>query len=305
MHRIYEGGSENFVLAREQCERAVAIESGFARGWGCVAGANLLLGFFDIEPAEEVIPKAREAAQRAIALDGREAVARMSLGYIALFFDWDWDTARRELELALELNPTNVLVHHAYADYLGVMGELDRSVEQCLLGRKYDPFGYWANQFVLGHLVMAGRYEEAVLEAPRMVELFPDHLGIRNFYALALWKLDRYEDALEQYREGWGADSRLVRTLERGLAEGGPEAAMRARADELAALSKTEPIDPLSVARYYGLAGDVDAAFVWLERALERRTPQILHMPMDPRFELLRADPRFNDLLRRIGLPVR
>jgi hypothetical protein len=63
-------------------------------------------------------------------------------------------------------------------------------------------------------------------------------------------------------------------------------------------------VDALSIARYYAFAGDVDPAFVWLERALEERTPQILHIPMDPRFESLRSDPRYKDLMERIGLPV-
>jgi TolB-like protein/predicted Ser/Thr protein kinase len=303
-YHFHQGGNGNFRLAREYYEQAVEIEPSFALAWSGLAGSNLVLGFFGAEPIADTIPTAREAAKRALALDEREGRAHMALGYLALFFDWDWSTARRELELALELNPTDVLVHHGYADYLGVMGQLDRSLERVLLGRRYDPFGYWANQVVIAHLFLAGRYEEAVEEGAQMLELFPTSTGIRDYLALSLWQLGRYEDALDQYRRSWGADSEFVQALERGYAEGGPKAAIRARADQLAALSESRPVNPLSVARYYAFAGDVEPAFAWLERAFEDRDPKLLHMPMDPRFDSLRSDPRYKELLRRIGLPV-
>ncbi len=227
----------------------------------------------------------------------------MTLGYVALFFDWDWEEARRRLELALEFNPTSVLAHHAYADYLGVTGELERSVEQVLSGRSYDPFGYWANQVVIGHLYMARRYEDAVEEGKQMVELFPDSTGIRNYDAHSLWELGRYEEALEQFAQGWGADSELVQTLTRVYPEEGPEAALRAYADRLATLTESSSVSPLEVARYYASAGDADPAFVWLGRAFESRIPQLLHVPMDPRFDSVRSDPRYKSLMERIGLP--
>ena len=101
-----------------------------------------------VEPAADTIPHARKAANEALKLDERDGQAHMTLGYVALFFDWDWDTARRELELALELDPTNVLVQHAYADYLGVMGDIEASLRRVLEGRRLDPLGFWANQVV-------------------------------------------------------------------------------------------------------------------------------------------------------------
>jgi tetratricopeptide (TPR) repeat protein len=304
MYYFNQGGAANFRLAREHCQRSIEIEPTFAPAWSCLAGCNLILGFFGVEPATEAIPKARQMAQRALELDEREGLARMTLGYIALFYDWDWSAARRELELALELNPTDVLVHHGYADYLGIMGDLEASLQQVMLGRQYDPFGYWANQFVIGHLVMARRYEQAVEEGEQIVELFPTAIGIREYYALALWQLGRYGEAFEQYRAGWGADAEFIQTLESVYAESGPEAALRARADQLAALSESQPVQPLAVARYYAFAGDLDPAFAWLERSFEERDPKLLHMPLDPRYDSLRSDPRYEDLLQRIGLPV-
>jgi serine/threonine protein kinase/tetratricopeptide (TPR) repeat protein len=302
-HHFHRGGLEGFRAAVEHFERAVEIEPSFAQAWSGVAACNLVFGFFGMEPPDDVIPEARAAANRALELDPEQGPAHMVLGAIALYFEWDWDVALRELEVALELDPTNPLVYHGYADYLGIMGDIEGSLLQVMRGRDADPLGYWANFVVLGHLFMARRYEEVVEEGIEIMELFPDSRGIRGFIADALWMLDRHDEALEQYRQAWGEDADFVQMLERGLAEGGPGAAQRARGEQLAAMAESQPMDPILVARYFAMAGDADPAFEWLERAFEERDPQILHVPLDPRYDPLRADPRYDDLMRRIGLP--
>jgi tetratricopeptide (TPR) repeat protein len=165
--------------------------------------------------------------------------------------------------------------------------------------------GLMANGVVLGHLFMAGRYEEVLTEGTRVERLFPDHPTIKHFQAAALWQLGRYEESLEKQAQSLGVDHPYVRTARQALEDGGPEAAMRANADRLAGLSKTAPVAPESVARCYAQAGDLDPAFEWLERAFEERTPQLLHVAMDPRYSKVRADPRYNALLHRIGFPAR
>jgi serine/threonine protein kinase/tetratricopeptide (TPR) repeat protein len=304
VYHFNRGDLEGIRTARGHFERAIEIEPSFAPAWSYLAGCYLLLGFFGMEPASEVIPEARKTANRALAEDDQQELGRMVLGYVALFFDWDFETAKRELERSVELNPTNVFARHGLADYLGITGDLEGSLDQVRLGRSHDPMGFWANQVLVGHLFMARHYEEAVDEGARMLELFPNSRGIRSYVADSLWALGRYDEAMEHFREGWGAESDLVRALERGYTEGGPRAAKRARAEQLAALSETEPVDPLLIARYYASVGEIDSAFVWLERAFEKRVPQILHVPLDPRFDSLRADSRYEELLDRIGIPT-
>ena len=193
---------------------------------------------------------------------------------------------------------------HAYADYLGVMGDLDGSVRQVKLGRQYDPMGLLANGVVIGHLFMAGRYEEVLTEGPKVEELFPENYLIANFQASALWMTGRYDEAIDKHAKYLGDDHPLVQTLRRGLAEGGPQAAMRMNAERLVDPSASRPARPHEVARYYAQAGELDLAFEWLERAFSQRTPQLLHVTMDPRYESLRSDPRYEELLRRIGFPT-
>jgi hypothetical protein len=160
-----------------------------------------------------------------------------------------------------------------------------------------------ANGVVLGHLFMAGRYEEVLVEGAAMERLLPPHATIGNFQASALWELQRYDEAVAKYAEIAGPDHPFVKALERGLTEGGPRTAMRLNAERLAAMQESSRVRPSEVARYFAQAGDLDSAFVWLERAFDARTPLLLHVNMDPRFAEVRADPRYEDLLRRIGFP--
>jgi tetratricopeptide (TPR) repeat protein len=195
------------------------------------------------------------------------------------------------------------MTYHGYADYLAVMGDCAGSVEQTLQGRRHDPMGVWANLFVVGHLVMCHRYEEAIRQGRTALEVGVESKLIGLYLGHALWFLGRYEEAIDEWRIVRGSESPFVQALERGYAEGGPRAAMLAVADSFAAAAATRPIDPLDVATYYAVAAERDPAFEWLERAYERKAPQLLHLTFVPYFDPIRDDPRFDDLLRRIGIP--
>jgi serine/threonine-protein kinase len=299
----FNRGPQGFGEALELHRRAVELDPTFAAAWSSLALDYLLHGFFGRAPAAEMIPKAREAAQRALELDSSQGGAHGVLGAIALYFDWDWPEAKQELEKALALDPTNTIIHHGYADYLGVLGDCEGSIEQVLRGRSYDPMGMWANLVVTAHLSWCGHHERAVEEGRKARELGIEASGIRDFVGYALWFLGRYEEALAEWRDTYGADSPYVQDLERGYAEGGPRGAMLARAENSAARFESGRANPFEVATYYAAAGEADIAFEWLDRAYELHTPQLLHVTLHPRMDPIRDDPRFDELLRRIGIP--
>jgi serine/threonine protein kinase/TolB-like protein len=296
------GQFENFPKALDLQLRAVELDPTFARAWGDLAGSYLIHGFFGLAPPEAMIPKALEAARRALKLDAGLGLAHTVIGYIALFFDWDWETARQELELAIKLDPTQTMSYHGYADYLMVMGDCDGSVEQVLRGRSYDPMGGWAHSFVTAHLTVCGRYDEALVEGHRTRTLGIESGASEYFMGWALWLKGEYEAALTQWRERvYGPESDISQAMDRGYAEGGPQGAMLAHA-ELAA-SRPAGNDPYSIASLFAAAAQADEAFEWLERAYAARTPQLLHLTFSPLLDPIRDDPRFDDLLRRIGVP--
>jgi TolB-like protein len=285
-------------------QQSVGLDPEFAEGWSGVAWANFALAFFDAAPASEVIPRAREAAWKALALDDRQGGAQGVLGMIGLYFDWTFESARSRLERAVALDPHSFMTRHAWADYLMITGHPDESLAQVKLGRSNEPASPMANAVVLYHWMTTRRYDEVVAEAQRTIALFPGSSRMMHgVLADALWRQNRYAEAIAEYREQLGANSEVPRLLESGLARAGPGAALKARADRLAADAQAGRANAFDVAAVYAESGERESAFQWLEKAYEERAPQLLHVVAMPDFDGIRADPRYADLIRRIGIP--
>ncbi len=285
-------------------QRAVDLDPGFARGWSSVATADLLLGFFRQAPRQEVIPAAREAARKALALDDQLGDAWGVLGTIELYFDWAFDPARQHLEKSVALAPHEFLTRHSLADYLMVTGRFEESLDQVKIGRGYAPTATLPQVVVLFHTLATRRFGEVISEGRRVIAVFPRLRMAHGILGEALWRTGRYDEAVEEYRLESGPDDEGVRVLESELRRAGPQAALRAYADRAAARSGTGSGNPLIVANSYAAAGEADLAFQWLEKAYEERVPQLLHIVADTGWDPVRADPRYDALLRRIGVPM-
>ena len=247
--------------------------------------------------------EARAAAKRASELDPDLGEAHAALGFLSLYSNWDWSAAERELKRALELGPQDSNVRHAYADYLLVMGELDASLEEARRGRTYDPLYPMSHHVVLYHALMAGQYDEVIVEGRRMLEKFPESAGSHGVIGLSLWALGRYEEARAEFKASWGAESDAYRTFTEGFNRAGPKGAAKALADRLVRIAGVRTDSAVTIAEWYALAGENDSAFQWLETALDARSAFLLHAPVSFQFESLRSDPRFESLMRRIGIP--
>jgi serine/threonine-protein kinase len=302
-HALNTWGWESRVRARELFQRAIELDPDFAPAWSALAFTIIAEVFGAFDPERDEVMEARAAACRARELDPDLGEAHAVLGFLSLYSDWDWPAAERELKRALELSPQDSNVRHGYADYLLVMGKLEASLEQARLGRSYDPLSPLSHQVVLYHAVMAGHYEEVIAEGRQMLEKFPDSTSPHQQIGNALWALGRYEEALAEYEIRWGPESDSYRVFSEAFERAGPNGASKALADRLAERSKTEAIGPMTIAGSYAWAGEIDSAFHWLERAFDRRSASLLHTTASPQFESLHSDPRFDALMRRIGIP--
>jgi tetratricopeptide (TPR) repeat protein len=180
------------------------------------------------------------------------------------------------------------------------MGDQEESLRQVRLGVASDPFSMFTLVPLVWHLGFAGRYDEAIVEARRALELYPNHPNFQNAIVRLLWLSGAYEESMAAYAGFWGTETAYYRALHGGYQRGGPAAARRAVADLLAA---TPQPDPFEVATRYASAGDRDLAFEWLDRALDAHAPTVLHLKGMPEFAALRSDPRYAELLHRMGLP--
>jgi len=290
--------------AIEQFERAVELDPGFAEAWSALAHARVMLGIdgYNLGYRDE-FPKAREAAERALEIDDRLGGAQTALGDIRLFYDWDFPGARRAFERALQLSPSSPVALDGYAGYLlWVEGRTEEVLDLWERVLRVAPrSAYWRGQRV-GHLFHARQYERALEEAERVREFDPDFVSTELAGADVM--LDRREDAHRTYLalfERCGAPCDWMKeAMQRGWAEGGWEGSTRAW---LEVATEVEGFSPLMIAGAYTALGETDEAFTWLERSYREREPLMIVTKADPTFDPLRSDPRFQDLLRRIGFP--
>jgi tetratricopeptide (TPR) repeat protein len=254
-------------------------------------------------PNEELIPRAREAALKALSLDSNSAGGHSCIGFIQLYFDWDWEAARNNLFRALELSPNDAPTRHAYADYLMVMGDLEESLNQVEIGLLYDPFSPMASSVVTFHRLLARQYDEVIEEGRDAIAREPDSIVNRANYQEALWLKGMNEEAFAAYKRTWGRDKELLQAMEKGYTQSGYNGAIYSLAEALAA-RVPEFDDYITLARFYARAGEPDSALAWLEEAYQQRQPQILHIKAMPVFDGLHSSPEFQDLLNRIGFPA-
>ena len=284
-------------------EQAVDIDPGFALGWSGLAAAHLMIAYFGNEPPREAVMLARVAALKALELDDQIFAGHAALGWVRLF-SGDWPGAGQSFEEALRLNPNHAMTIHGYADYLLLSGRLEESLVQVRRAQAIDPFTPTSNLPVPVHLYMMRRYDEAIAESQELLKTDPNY-PVGWLLTLVYWQNGMFQEALAEYRKTLTRmnDTGLLEALANGNSESGPRGAMRAMADEMAARSKMGHVDPFKVSSTYAQAGEVDQAIEWLEKAVERGSPELIYVGLRPDFDLLRSDPRYEILMQKFGLP--
>ncbi|MDX2415995.1 MAG: winged helix-turn-helix domain-containing protein, partial [Xanthomonadales bacterium] len=294
---------EDFQKSLGYFEQAIDIDPDFALGWSGIAGAHLLIAYFGNEPPGEAIVLARVAALKALELDDQHFAGHAALGWVRLF-SRDWPGAGQSFEEALRLNPNHAMTIHGYADYLMLTGRLEESLVQVRRARDIDPLTPASNLPVPNHLYMMRRYDESIMEAQELLKKNPDY-PVSWLLAMVYWQKGMLQESLAEYRKTLtrANDTGLLEALARGNSESGPRGAMRAMADEMAKRSKASYVDPFKVSSAYAQTGEVSLALEWLEKAVERGSPELLYVGLRPDFDVLRGDPRYESLMQRFGLP--
>jgi TolB-like protein len=292
------------MKSREFFQKAIDIDPTYAKAYAGLAMSYTIGAVFGSGGrSPQNAQLFRAAGVKAVELDPQLGEGHAVLGLTSLYLDWDWPRARQELKLALDLNPSDALVYHPYADCFLVDGDLEESLSWVEKGAKLDPLSPMIVFPVMGHLLFLRRWDDVVKEADRFRNIFPSNAVAGTFLRTALWQKGLFEQAIEEYRAAWKDEPELLKVFEAGFAKAGPHGAMRAVAETLADRAKSGYQDPVAIAQYYALAGDADPAFQWLERAYQERRPMLAHLKADPNLDLIRSDPRFAGLLRRMNFP--
>jgi tetratricopeptide (TPR) repeat protein len=209
------------------------------------------------------------------------------------------------MEKALRLNPSEPYAVHGHADCLMLAGRMEESISELRKLRMLGPFTMFNNIPLCFHLFMARRYDEAIIAMQEMHERFPGfsmHMQLSWVY----WTQGRYEEAIDEERREfeWRKDNGALAALEAGYSVAGPTGALKSLADFLVARSEDMYVDAFRIGEAYTRAGSVDEAFHWLDVAVDQGSFEVIWIGFRPDFDSLRSDPRYTQLMQRIGQPV-
>jgi serine/threonine protein kinase/tetratricopeptide (TPR) repeat protein len=304
-YHLFKFTVEGTLEARRYFQQVIEADSTLAEGYAGLSASYIIYAIMGVTPPGEVLPQARKAAQRALELDPELGVAHTDLGFIKLYFDWDLAAAEREFALALEFDPGEGNAMHGLADCLTARGRAEEAVDLVKRSRQLDPYAYIRCLSVWAHLALAEHYEESIAEIEQW-RAFSGNEQAGWWHSMkANFQLGKEDLAMAELRKSTtGGDPEWAPAMEKAFVDSGLVGAFRVCAERLAGLSLSGYIDPLVVAVYFAWAGDIEQTFIWLEKAYQERTPSMLHMIMQPALDPYRSDPRFVDLMQRMGLPA-
>jgi len=287
--------------------QAIAKDSSYASAYSGMADSYALLGFRGGLPSKDTLFQAKAAAQKAIELDGTLAEPHASLAFIAETHEWDWATAEQEYQRALELNPGDARAHHWYAGYLMYVGRFEEGIAEAKRARELDPLSLPINNALAGRLLVAGRVDEALEQLQKTLEMNAHFAPAHQTLGWVYLNKGKHEEAVREFQQALqlsGADDTYI-MVDLGYAYAA--VGNREEASRILANVKKQHERGLapsgSIAILYGALGELNEAFVWLEKAYEDRDPELTYLKVGRRFEPLRHDPRFGKLLVRMGLP--
>jgi serine/threonine-protein kinase len=297
-----KGGIENWKKAVAYYEQAIAADPAYALAHARLAGSyKSLVGNSVLDP-KEFTPKAEAAAKRAVELDEGLADAHYVLANLRTDA-WDWAAAEREFERAVALNPNLAGARNAYSAYLSVVGRHDEAVAQIQRARELDPLSLIVHANVGYRLYFARRHDQAIKALEKTLELDRNYDLAHIVLGYAYAARGMYAEAISAYEEAIrrGGDTPSVR-ISLGAAYAGAGDRDRARAILEQLETGRRYVSPGELAILYAALGERERAFASLERAYAEHDLQLQYIGADPAFDGLRDDPRFANLLRRVGL---
>ncbi len=288
----------------EYFNQAIAADPSYALAYNGLAYYYIVANEWYLAP-HDAMPKAREAAKKALAVDDTLAGAHASLAVVLDWHDWNWPAAELEYKRAIELDPNDPRARQFYSWFLAEHGQVEEAIAQAKRAQQLDPISPEQGIYLGQVLLFLRHYDEAVDVLRKTVELDDTFWLSHSFLARAYEQKGRLTEAIAEVQraiqlEPAAAENRSV--LGHIYAVLGNKSEALKIIDELKELAKTAYVPPYNIAIVYAGLGDMDQAFAWLDRAFEERSGYLTWLTTDPQLDNLRSDPRFAALLRRVAL---
>jgi TolB-like protein/Flp pilus assembly protein TadD len=297
-----KGGTLDRKQAAEYFNQAIAIDPTYALAYAELSNSyRSLVGSSTFDP-KEYLPKAEAAAQKAIELDESLADAHYAQANLKTYA-WEWAAAEAEYKRAIELNPNLALAHRWYASYLRLVGRHEQALAEIKRARELDPLSLGVSATVGYILFSARQYDQAIEELKKTLEMDQDYSYTHLFLGFTYAAKGMHAEAIAAYQEAirLGLDSPSTQ-IHLGAAYARAGESERAQAILTQLQTSNEYVSPGQLATLYVAQGEREQAFASLEKAYQERDLQLQYLGVDPALDPLRSDPRFQDLLRRVGL---
>lgn len=248
----------------------------------------------------------REAANKAIELDPKIAEGYTELGLVEFYYDWNWKQSEQDFQHAIELNPNYATANQWYSYYLVAMGRFPEAFREAKQAQQIDPLSLSINTTLAGRYRDLRQYAQSLEQAQRTLEMDPTFVPAHIALGAVYEEQGNWQPAIAEYQKAvdLSKDSApALASLSHAYAFSGNRAAARQSAERLQEMSKQHYVSSFDMATVFAGLGDRDKAFRCLEKAYGERESQLPFLNVSRRLDPLRADPRWQDLLRRIGMP--
>ncbi len=300
----YTRTPENLEAAMRYFRSALQKEPDYALAYAGIGGVWWIRGNLLLTPFQEAHAQAKSAALKAIELDDRLAEGHDILGRILVHYEWDWPAAEKAYRRAIELNPNYPDARHFYSGLLMLQGRPQEAKPQIEKAIELDPLNAFSQGFYAYVLGQMRRYDDAIVQARKTLGMAEPFVTLLHQVIWRAFHQKRmYQEALAEAKVIFAADPEIVEALSRGYAEGGYSEANRRAAEKLAVRAKLSFWERENVAILYAFAGQKARALDWLENGYETHHSMMSFIGIDPHWDDLRSEPRFDELLRKLNLP--
>ena len=285
----------------EYFQQAVAVDPNYALGYAGLAEAYAVLPNYRGASARETLPRAKDAALKALSLDNDLAEAHTAFGLITHLWAYDFAGAEREYKRAIELNPNYAPAHQNYGNLVSTLGRHEEALAKFKRALEIDPFSLVINRAYGERFALARRYDEAIAQLKKTLELDAGFLSARYSLAAAYQMNGNYAECVEELAKSQDlmGKPQAAASVRESYGRNGWQGFLRMITEER--LQFSSPWDNLAV--FHAALGEKDKAFAELNKAYENRETFMVLLKVDPRLDPLRDDPRFQELLRKVGFP--
>ncbi|MDT5120761.1 MAG: eukaryotic-like serine/threonine-protein kinase [Acidobacteriota bacterium] len=304
-YHLNKSTEEGYKRSIDYFQQAIAIDPNYAQAYAGIADAYLLAADWYLSN-REANEKAKAAATRALEIDDTLAEGHVSMGTVRMFYDWNWSETEKEFRRAIELNPNYADAHEIYSLYLGaVQGRHSEAIAEAKQAVQLNPLSLSANGALTDALTFARQYDQAIEQCRKTIELDQNFWWAHQQLSGLYERKGQFPEAIAELQKARQLDNNplILAKLARAYALSGKRAEALKLIDELKELSRQRYVSSTFVAEIYAALGERDKAFEWLEKGYDERSIGMLFLINDPILDSFRTDPRFQDLLRRVGLP--